>query len=69
MRNMKSKNEESIEKWCWWRRIEKIKWSDGIKNKEALRRIDEKYSRRINKNKDESVGPYHDKKGIPIGCH
>ncbi|MGX9339094.1 hypothetical protein, partial [Pantoea dispersa] len=41
MRKMEKKYLESFEMWCW-RRMEKVKWTDRMRNYEVLRRVGEK---------------------------
>jgi len=40
-RTIDQKHWESFETWCW-RRIEKISWTDRVKNEEVLLRVKEK---------------------------
>jgi hypothetical protein len=37
---MDQKYLESFEMWCW-RRMEKISWTDGVRNEEVLHRVKE----------------------------
>jgi hypothetical protein len=40
LRAVDQKHLESFEIWCW-RRMEKISWTDHVRNEEALRRVKE----------------------------
>jgi hypothetical protein len=40
LRKVDQKYLESFEMWCW-RRMEKISWTDHVRNEEVLRRVEE----------------------------
>jgi hypothetical protein len=40
LRKVDQKYLESFEMWCW-RRMEKISWTDGVRNEEVLHRVKE----------------------------
>jgi hypothetical protein len=40
LRTVDQKNLESFEMWCWWR-MEKISWTDHVRNEEVLLRVKE----------------------------
>jgi len=41
LRKVDQKYLESFETWCW-RRMEKISWTDRVKNEEVLQRVKDK---------------------------
>jgi len=57
VRAVDQKQLESCEMWCW-RRLEKISWTDHVRNEEVLRRVNEQRNilREISKRKANWIG-------------
>ena len=62
LRATDQKRLESFEKWCW-RRMEKISWTDYVRNKEVLLRVNEQRNilREIRKRKANWIGHIYNK--------
>jgi hypothetical protein len=41
LRSVDQKHLESFEMWCWRRRMEKISWTDHVRNEDVLLRVKE----------------------------